>query len=436
MKTPPNIIFIITHDTGTYFGCYGKPVKTPNIDKLAEEGILFTHHYSCAPQCTPSRGGILTGKMPHSNGLMGLTNMGWDLPEHNETIPKLLKKNGYSTHLIGLQHTQHQPKKLGYDTISPRSDAPHMGSSVTRRFKKFMKLVEKREIQQPFFCSVGFFETHRVHGYNGDDSSPFNSSNPRFPAESEEILIPPTLPEDSEEVQEDIADFVSSVKDFDHYLGKMLIQIENSSIKNDTIIIFTVDHGIPLPRQKCTLYDLGINVPLIMHMPSEIRGNRRIDDLVSNIDLLPTILELAGVKIPEDVQGNSVAGLVTEDANIKYTPREYINAELTFHDIGFNPIRCIRTKKWKYIRNLVPLNMLFEMPNDISHSKSGKVYLKFHPEYYSQRPDEELYDLESDPLETNNLAKNSKYIDIKNDLKSKLMTFLEKTNDAALKGLV
>ena len=110
MDTLPNIIFIITHDTGTYFGCYGKPVKTPNVDKLAQEGVLFTHHFSCAPQCTPSRGGILTGKIPHTNGLMGLTNMGWDLPEQ-ETIPKLLRTAGYSTHLVGLQHTHHQPNQ-------------------------------------------------------------------------------------------------------------------------------------------------------------------------------------------------------------------------------------------------------------------------------------------------------------------------------------
>ena len=436
MKTPPNIIFIITHDTGTYFGCYGAPVKTPNIDKLAEEGVQFTHHFSCAPQCTPSRGGILTGKLPHSNGLMGLTNMGWDLPDHNETIPKLLKTAGYSTHLVGLQHTHHQPKKLGYDTISPRSDAPHMGSTVVRRFKKFIKQVEKGEIQQPFFCSVGFFETHRNFGFTGEDSSPFNTSKPRFPAKPDEIQVPPNLPMDSDEVKEDIADFVSSVKEVDNYIGKMRKLIDDSSVKDNTLIIFTVDHGIPLPRHKCTLYDPGIQTPLIMHMPSEIRGDRKENDLVSNIDILPTLLDLAGLKIPKEVQGKSIAGLLVENSALQYTPRDHINAELTFHDIGFNPIRCIRTNKWKYIKNLVPLDILFEMPDDISHSKSGKAYLKIHPEYKSSRPEEELYDLESDPLEMKNLAMDQKFEEVKKDLSTRLMKFLEETQDPALKGIV
>ena len=434
MKTPPNIIFIITHDTGTYFGCYGKPVKTPNIDKLANEGVMFTHHFSCAPQCTPSRGGILTGKMPHANGLMGLTNMGWDLPEHNETIPKLLKKSGYTTHLVGLQHTHHHPKKLGYDTISPRSDTPHMGSTVVRRFKKFMKQVENGEVHQPFFCSVGFFETHRHFGYSGGNSSPFNTNKPKFPVEPEEIQIPPFLPKDSPGVKEDFTDFISSVKDVDNYIGKIRNLIDNSTIKENTLIVFTVDHGIPIPRAKCSLRDSGISTPLIMHMPSEIRGGRKIDDLVSNIDILPTLLTLSGVEIPTDIQGNSVASLITEDDKISYIPRDFINAELTFHDMGFNPIRCIRTKKWKFIRNLVPLDVLFEMPDDISASLSGIAYLKVNPEYHSNRPNEELYNLESDPDEMVNIAEEPEYSEIKKELSDKLIEFLEASNDPALKG--
>ncbi len=433
MKTKPNVIFIITHDTGTYFGCYGKPVNTPNIDKLANEGVSLTQHFSCAPQCTPSRGGILTGKMPHSNGLMGLTNMGWDLPENNNTLPQLLKTAGYSTHLIGLQHTHHKPKKLGYDTTSPRSDFPHMGTSVVRRFKKFIKQVDNGEIQQPFFCSVGFFETHRFNGLE-DNSSPFNTSKPRFPVDPEEVIVPLTLPQHSSSVKQDLLDFVSCVKSLDNYIGKIHTLINESSIAKNTLIIFTVDHGIPFPRHKCTLYDSGLSVPLIINMPSMVPGRRKIDDLVSNIDIFPTILDIAGVSIPRDIQGRSIAGLLLQNSKFRYSPREKIHGELTFHDIGFNPIRCIRTKKWKYIRNFVPLDFLFEIPDDISTSLSGKAYLKEHPEYYSSRPEEELYDLETDPDELSNLAYNQKYTNIKKELRKQLMKFLETTNDPALKG--
>ncbi|MBN2155868.1 MAG: sulfatase [Candidatus Lokiarchaeota archaeon] len=433
MKSLPNIIFIITHDTGNYFGCYGYSVKTPNIDRLANEGVIFLNHFSCAPQCTPSRGGILTGKLPHSNGLMGLTNMGWDLPDHNKTIPQLLKKAGYSTHLVGLQHTHHHPKKLGYDTISPRTDFPYMASTVVRRFKKFIKHVDQGEIKQPFFCSVGFFETHRHYGFTRDGSSPFNTSKTRFPAEPEEIQIPSYLPTDSSAVKNDISDFVSSVKEVDYYIGKIRKSIDNSLIKENTIIIFTVDHGIPLPRSKCTLYDPGISVPLIIHMPSEIKA-KKVDDLVSNVDILPTLLDLVGLDFPEDLHGNSLTGLLIEDSNNKYNSRNHIYAELTFHDNGFNPIRCLRTKKWKYIRNLVPWGCLFEIPNDVFHSLSGKAFLEAHPEFYSPRATEELYDLELDPFEMNNLAKDQKYSAVKHDLSTHLMKFLKNTEDPALHG--
>ncbi len=432
MKSPPNIVFIISHDTGKYFGAYGAPVKTPNIDRLAEEGVQFTQFFSSAPQCTPSRGGILTGKMPHSNGLMGLTNMGWDLPEHNATIPKLLKTVGYSTHLVGLQHTHHHPKKLGYDTISSRSEAPHMGSTVTRRFKKFIKKVENGEIEQPFFCSVGFFETHRT--FDGSGTSPFNPSKPKLPADPKEVQISPLLSQDSPDVREDMIDFVSNVKELDHHIGKIRNLIDTSSIKENTIIIFTVDHGIPMPRQKCTLYDPGIAVPLIVHMPTKIPSGRIVEDLVSNIDILPTLLDIAGVDIPRDVQGNSIAGVLLEGSRFDYTPRDQIYAELTFHDMGFNPIRCIRTKRWKYIKNLVPFDILFEMPDDILQSLSGKAYIKDHPEYHSKRPDEELYDLESDPNEIHNIANNPQFAKIKEELSSKLMEFLKSTNDPVLRG--
>lgn len=360
--------------------------------------------------------------------------MGWDLPDHSATIPKLLKTAGYSTHLVGLQHTHHHPKKLGYDTISSRSDAPHMGSTVVRRFKKFMKKVEKGEVQQPFFCSVGFFETHRT--FDGSGTSPFNPSNPKFPAEPKEVQIPPLLPKDSLDVKKDMTDFVSNVKELDHHIGKIQSLVDSSSIKENTLIIFTVDHGIPMPRQKCTLYDPGIAVPLIMHMPTTIQGGRTVEDLVSNIDILPTLLDLAGADIPSDVQGNSVAGVLLEGSKFDYTPREHINAELTFHDMGFNPIRCIRTNQWKYIKNLVPFDVLFEMPDDISQSLSGKAYIEDHPEYHSRRSDEELYDLESDPNEIRNLANNPQFAKIKEELSSILMEFLKTTNDPALQGQI
>ena len=136
----PNIIWIITHDTGTHFSCYDGHVPTPNIDQIAQKGVKFINHFACAPQCTPSRGGILTGKSPHFNGLMGLTNLGWNLPtQKNLTMPAFFKDQGYSTHLIGLQHSHAEAKKLGYKFISSRRDFPYYSTTIRRRVKKFIK---------------------------------------------------------------------------------------------------------------------------------------------------------------------------------------------------------------------------------------------------------------------------------------------------------
>jgi arylsulfatase A-like enzyme len=259
---------------------------------------------------------------------------------------------------------------------------------------------------------------------------------PRFFAESDEVFIPSPLPEDSQDVIEDITDFVSSVKEVDFYIGKIKTLIDDSPIKRNTLILFTVDHGIAIPRHKCTLYDSGISVPLILHMPSEIHGSRRIDDLISNIDILPTLLDLVGIKIPIDVQGSSFAGLLVQDKMFSYMPRNYIYAELTFHDIGYNAIRCIRTNKWKFIKNFYPLKMMFEIPDDVMNSKSATAYLKTHLDYRNQRPKEELYDLETDSLELVNLAEEPDYADIKSELTKKLMEYLEQTNDPALEGVI
>ncbi len=417
---PPNIIFMIMHDAGNYFQCYGSPLKTPNIDRIAQNGVKFTNHFCTAPQCTPSRGSILTGKMPHSNGLMGLTNRGWNLSDDNLTLPQILSQNGYSTHLLGLQHTHKDAKKLGYDTVSTRNDFPFMARTVARRAKKFFGKVKTGDMSAPFFCSIGLFEAHR----------PFYPSNRTLVTPIEEVIVPPELP-DTLEIREAIANFEGLVREADQSIGKILDVIENSMAWENTLIVFTVDHGWAFPRAKCTLYDKGIKTALLMSYPKMLPKQVENHALLSNTDIFSTLLDFADIAPPTSIQSRSFKPLLLGE---NYIPRDCIYAELTHHGIGFNPIRGIRTASWKYIKNFAPLDVLFEIPKDILEAQDGPSYIQATDSYSSPRPPEELYNLVDDPLEMHNRATNAQFSSIKANLEQKLLNFLVKTKDPLLEG--
>ncbi|MFX1283913.1 MAG: sulfatase [Promethearchaeota archaeon] len=413
-ESNPNILFIITHDTGDLF--YDKGIETPNLDQLARTGVMFTNNFCIAPQCSPSRGSILTGQVPHTHGLMGLTNYGWNL-DSKITIAKILAKNGYSTHLIGLQHEHEDAKELGYQNISDRNIMPWV-DNVVPQVNEFLTRANQGKVPQPFYCAIGFFDTHRPFIFPEDISVPFKN----------EILVPSFLP-DTPEVRTDISELYSSIKTVDRGIGHILDILKSCSYYENTIVILTVDHGPAFPRAKCTLYDTGIRTALIFSWPKKIKQGMIRTELISNIDLLPSILDIVDIPIPDEIQGHSFKNLLF---NEEYKEQECIFAELTYHDIGYNPIRAVRTKKWKYIKNFKALDILFEIPEDVIESPSGKAWLSKHPEYYSTRPNEELYDLMTDPMEVINLANNPQYQSIKQKLDKKLMDWLKKTNDPIL----
>lgn len=421
----PNIILFTNHDIGDHFSCYGGQLPTPNIDALAEKGVTFENNFCTAPQCSPSRGSILTGKMPHVNGLMGLTNLAWDLPENNKTIPKMLKEFGYSTHLIGLQHVHRDAKTVGYDTVSPRWDAPFFARAERRRLSKFFDKVENGEIKTPFYCDVGFFETHRPY-ISGFTMRPSMDS-----VEVPEYLV------DTKDVRREIAKFLGSLKEFDKRFGQIMEDLQSRSFSKETLLIYTVDHGWPFPRAKVTMYEAGLRTALIMYWPGKIEGGKKVSCLTSGVDILPTIVDLIGKELPnelnDEIQGKSLVPVLEGRKN---SIRDHILAELTYHDQGYNPVRAIRAEKWKYIRNFGPWDTQFQIANDYKNKPSANTYRQEHPEYSQDRPEEEFYNLEDDPLEQNNLAGNSEYKDIKEQMKAKLMEYMMETEDPVLDGFV
>ncbi|NVM03693.1 MAG: sulfatase [Candidatus Helarchaeota archaeon] len=425
MVTKPNIILFITHDQGQLVGCYDSPqipnsLNTPNLNRLAEEGVRFTNYFCTAPQCSPSRGSIQTSLYPHQNGLMGLANPGpkyiynWTLPKTNKTLPMYLKENGYTAHLIGLQHESKRfrdiKSTLGYETKNKIDKIP-----------KF--LLKYKDDENPFYACIGTFEVH----------IPFEPFG--VPDDPKNVKIPPFLP-DHVEVRKDFAEFYGSIHSVDKMIGKIINCLEVYGMKNNTLFIFTTDHGIPFPRAKCTLYDPGIKTALIMSLPNSnlFSGGKVIESMMSNIDLLPTILDFIGGDIPKNITGKSFLSVLKNENKIF---RKEIFVEKTWHDT-YDPMRGIRTENYKYIRNFEKCETAFEVPADMVYQlRTGKLVDKIMKEIYEKpRLDEELYDLRKDPNEITNVINEPAYDNVAKELRKKLYDWMEMTNDPILKGKI
>ena len=420
-----NILFMISHDTGRKLQSYGYKVDTPNLTSLAEKGVQFNQFFCPAPQCSPSRGSILTGLYPHNNGLLGLAHLGFCINGKHTTLPKELQKNGYSTTLIGLSHETinaappieervfSSTYDLGYDTFIPvKGDrAP----DVAKETIEFLK--SNKDTTTPFYLNVGFFETHRAF----DEYAPYAD-----PTKDVEVFN--FLP-DTEKVRKDISLYNGSAKVLDKAIGDIYEVLRNTGLDKNTIVIYTTDHGVDFPKAKGALKNAGLETALIIVLPNGNQKNIKKEALLCNIDLLPTLLELIGAGVPNNIDGKSFATLLnsSEDTEI----HDHIFAELTWHD-KYHPMRSIRTKKYVYTKNFEDGPKIY-MPIDSHLSLSGE---EVRDECYVPNEVEELYDLTKDPLEEENLIDNPAYREILKDLRQKLKSWMETTNDPLLKGPV
>jgi arylsulfatase A-like enzyme len=376
-----NLLVVHWHDLGRHLGVYGHPdVASPHLDQLAAEGILFTRAHATAPLCSPSRGSLFTGRYPQSNGLVGLAHHGWEYRAGVRTLPHILSESGWHTALFGMQHETSYPAKLGYDEYD-----------VSNSFCEYV--VEQASAwladapRKPFLLTTGFFETHRPYPRDRYE-----------PADTGSVEVPDYLP-DTGEVRGDLAEFYGSIAVADAKVGELLDALATAGLDENTWVVFMTDHGPALPRAKSTLYDAGTGIALIVRPP---RGAgvapRRYDELFSGVDLLPTLLELLGVDVPDDIEGLSHASNLTTTTTEAAEIRSEVYTTKTYHD-SFDPIRAIRTKEYSYIENYAPRPLL-DLPWDIADSPPGRALGAAVSE---PRPDRELYDLVADPTERNNL---------------------------------
>ena len=412
-----NVIYMHTHDSGRYWSPYGHNVPTPNIQAFARTATVFRHAYNVAPTCSPSRAGLLTGMCPHETGMQGLAHLGWQLNDYSRHMNHYLQKNGYHTALCGIQHEAPDYKMIGYNEIVGSQEFD-MGDTVnsmeewdysnTKEACAF--LARQKDKKAPFFLSFGLFNTHRE--YPAVKESDFIVAD---------YLAPPGPLYDCDINRREMASYCASVKIADDCFGQFLKALDEAGLADNTMVIMTTDHGAAMPKMKCTLYDTGIGVALIIRLPKTAQV-RAIDALVSQLDIFPAVCKVCGLETPDWLQGVDLTPLIRGEAQ---KVREEIFSEVTYH-AAYEPKRCVRTDRYKLIRRYDYHNGI--VPANIDDCIS-KDFLMENGHADTVMAREALFDLWLDPYERINLASDTRYRMIYNDLSSRLETWMLETDD-------
>lgn len=428
----PNILLIVSEDNGPDLGCYGvKEVTTPHLDNLAREGVLFENAYVPYSVCSPSRGTIYTGLYPHQNGQIGLATHKFRMYKEFKTLPVYMREAGYSTGILGKIHVN--PEKaipVDFRAIKGANFGKKKLKQYAEEAGKFIASFEK-----PFFLMVNYPDAHfplqkQVEGMpaNPMDGTDLNGSIPFIGA-------------DSERLREYTANYYNSMNRLDESVGMLLKALEKSGKAENTIIIYLGDHGAQFSRGKCSNYEAGLKIPLIIKQPnSKIKGHRNTD-LVNTIDLLPTILEAANITIPESLPGKSMFPLI-KDKNATNN-RDYLFADGNGSSVLlYYPRRSVRGKRFKLIHNLLHerenpkyhfyethKNPHFDGGTEEAEILSSSDEVKEAYKVWRNPPQYELYDLENDPFEFKNLSNDPEHKETLDRLITELEKWQKETKD-------
>ncbi len=441
----PNVVVFISHDSGRFLEQYGHDtVQTPNFGRLAEMGTTFDNAFCTTPLCAPARSALLTGLFPHQNGMMGLpsdTLGGWDLVRKERHLARVFREAGYESVLCGFEHETHDFWSAGFERSLHGSGDWHNGglplAGAGREIDDW--LAQRREPagsrtpsdaapERPFYLQIGCQDTHREWSKT---SRPFRDRG---------VWKAPYLIE-SEEIDAEMSEQQGAINTLDAGVGEVLDALEANGALENTILIFTTDHGIDFPRAKGTLFDPGVEVFLFAAWTgggwsSGVREER----LVSHVDLYPTLLESCGIAVPDDCAGRSlvpmlrdggspsaggdVTGGVPDVPATDSDPAVYF--EKIYHD-NYDPMRALRTQRYKYV-----LNFDAQTLYDVRIATAPRYNWFRFPIKKDQR--EELYDLEHDPDESNNLVKDPASDGLRLELKQRLAAWMQSTNDPLLEG--
>lgn len=413
---PPNIVLIVGEDMGTELRCYddGNAI-TPNMDRLAAQGARFTRCFTHAPVCAPSRSGLITGRYPTS---IGTHHMRSTLLKPPPLFTDYLKKAGY---------TIAWPTKTSYGKTDFNFAVPPKAFAVVTDWTKDIP-------NKPFF---GFYNITTSHESQiRAPAARFAKNTERLkPAERQDpakMKLPAYYP-DTPEVRRDLANYYELVTAVDYQVGVVLDALEKAGIADNTVVFLTGDHGRGLPRSKRWVYNQGTHVPLIVRWPGHIKPGTVRDDLICFLDFAPTMLALAGVDAPKEMQGQIILGPK------KAPERKYLFAARDRMDETYDRIRGVRDKHYQYVRNFEPDLPYAQRIAYMELMPTMQVWRKLHAEgklntiqdqfFAATKPREELYDVDADPDEVHNLASDPKYKDKLVELRTALDRWMEETKD-------
>ena len=427
-----NILYINSHDSGRYVQPYHEGVPTPTIRRVAEEGVTFRRAFSASPTCSPSRAALLTGQYPSQCGMFGLAHSGWQLNDYSRHLAPVLSRAGYTSAIAGFQHVAHPTTTpladVGYDRLlNHDARGEYHEPNITNAAVDFIN----EQHDKPFYLEVGYFETHRDNQNNPGHFTKrqHDDADPRY-------VHPPERLPDWPESRQEWANYRVGAKILDDNIGRLLDALDANGLRQNTLVIITTDHGLPMPRMKATLSDGGLEVMLIVRGPtgSTFSGGKVVEALASHVDLYPTILKLAGADVPEGHEGVDLASVVEGGDG-----REHVYGQMHWHGGTVAPQRSVRGERYKYVKWFPSENA----PLDDWPWQSGNgVTVKRLEE--AGMPDrmrdesliEQLYDLYVDPLEMDNLAGDPAFKDHLQELRSVMTRWMERTDDPLLRGEV
>lgn len=404
-----NILYIHTHDAGRYFDCYGYGIGTPNLYSLAKEGTMFRRAYCASPTCSPSRAGLLTGMVPHSAGLYGLAHHGWgdgfEMPDYSKHLVQYLNGCGYETVLCGIQHEACEEQKIGYQKklnsieyiqLFGREDYPKaIAAWDLANAGLVSEYLKNAESKKPFFCPLGCTApTGHIRSMGRLTAAIFC----RLPC----AMIRNRM---------DMAGYIQGAHVVDNCVGMVTEALAESGKKEETLVIFTTDHGL--------------GVALILDYPRNPRKGEICDELVSQIDLFPTICQLIGVPVPQYVEGKSILPWIYEGKKI----HDEVMGEVTYH-IALQAMRCIRTERYCYVPHFKE-----DQGAGVSNidNSPAKRFLTDHG-FLPEAEEEEPYDLYLDPLEQYNIAGIKR--ELCGEMKGRLLKWMDETGDITVTGIM
>lgn len=412
----PNFIIFIADDVSwDDLGCYGnKQIKTPNIDRLAAEGIRFTNMFLTASSSSPSRNSIITGRYPHNTGGAELHS---EPPDYMISFPEILKKKGYYTVQAGKFHMGAYARR-GFDIINENGKLNGDGGEAL-----WVKCLQDRPADKPFFMWFAAMDAHRAWGPN-EFSMTHDSDG----------LKPPYYLANGIKTRQDLGKYYDEIYRWDHFIGLVYEELVKQGVADNTMIIVMADNGRPFPHSKTRVNDRGLKTPFIVHWPGGVGTESVSEALTSSIDIAPTILELAGIEIPEVIQGRSFVKLLNKPHE---EFRNYVFAEHNWHDYEAHE-RMIRTRDHLYILNSRP--QFPQMgPADAVGSPSyaeldsiriaGSISKEQSDVFVAPRASVELYDCKSDPDQFVNIAGISAYAKVEKKMRSILDTWMKETGD-------